>query len=49
MDFKDVKAALSPIITIDKSFLTEQAGQVAPQKLVTVSDGLRLVLGLQDS
>lgn len=43
---KDSVANVSQIVTIDKEFLTEQIGQLRPQVLAQVEDGVRLVLGL---
>ena len=37
---------VSEIITIDKAFLTERVGRVAPALLASVDDGLRLALSL---
>ena len=39
-------ANVSQLITVDKSFLTEKAGRLNPQKLREVEAGLRLVLSL---
>ena len=39
-------ANVSQLITVDKSFLTEKAGRLSPQKLKEVEAGLRLVLSL---
>jgi mRNA interferase MazF len=37
---------VSQLITLDKSFLTERVGKLAPRLLATVDDGIRLVLSL---
>ncbi len=37
---------VSQIITVDKTFLTERVGRVAPRLLSEVDDGIRLVLEL---
>ncbi len=39
-------ANVSQIITVDKSFLTERVGKLAPRLLMEVESGLRLVLSL---
>ncbi len=43
---RDSVINVSQVITIDKSFLTEQAGQVSEVIMLTVDEGLRLVLAL---
>jgi mRNA interferase MazF len=43
---KDSVANVSQIVTIDREFLTEQAGKLKSALLKQVNDGLRLVLGL---
>jgi mRNA interferase MazF len=37
---------VSQLITVDRSFLTEKVGRLAPEKLRAVELGIRLVLGL---
>jgi mRNA interferase MazF len=37
---------VSQIITVDKTFLTERVGRIAPRLLSEVDDGMRLVLDL---
>jgi mRNA interferase MazF len=37
---------VSQVITVDKSFLTEQVSQVSDRVMLLVDEGLRLVLGL---
>ncbi|MFN6560111.1 MAG: type II toxin-antitoxin system PemK/MazF family toxin [Nostoc sp. ChiSLP01] len=37
---------VSQVITVDKSFLTEQVSQVSDRTILLVDEGLRLVLGL---
>ena len=37
-------ANVSQIVTIDKSFLTERIGKIAPRLLGEIEDGVRLVL-----
>jgi mRNA interferase MazF len=37
---------VSQLITVDRSFLTEKSGRLAPEKLREVELGIRLVLGL---
>jgi mRNA interferase MazF len=39
-------ANVSQLITVDKSFLTEKAGTLSPQKLREVEAGIRLALSL---
>ena len=39
-------ANVSQLITVDKSFLTEKAGTLSPQKLREVETGIRLALSL---
>lgn len=43
---KDSVANVSQIITIDKSLLTEEIGQLEHRELLRVEAGLRLVLSL---
>jgi len=43
---KDSVVNASQIITLDKSFLTEQAGSLSNKQLMLLSEGLRLVLRL---
>jgi mRNA interferase MazF len=43
---RDSVINVSQVITIDKSFLTEQAGQVSEVIMLRVEEGLRLVLAL---
>jgi mRNA interferase MazF len=43
---RDSVINMSQVITIDKSFLTEQAGQVSEVIMLRVEEGLRLVLAL---
>ena len=43
---KDSVANVSQIITIDRDFLLEQAGQLRGQSMKDLETGLRLVLGL---
>lgn len=43
---KDSVANVSQVLTIDRSFLTEHAGRIAPRRLGEIDAGLRLVLGL---
>lgn len=37
---------VSQVITVDKSFLTEQVSQVSDRVMLLIDEGLRLVLGL---
>jgi mRNA interferase MazF len=39
-------ANISQIVTVDKSFLTERVGKLAPRLLTEVEHGMRLVLSL---
>lgn len=39
-------ANISQIVTVDKSFLTERVGKLAPRLLAEVEQGMRLVLSL---
>ena len=39
-------ANVSQVVTVDKSFLTERVGRLAPKPLADVEDGIRLVLSL---
>ena len=43
---RDSVGNVSQIITVDRRFLTERVGRLAPAKLRLVEDGLRLVLAL---
>ena len=43
---KDSVANISQIVTLDKSYLTEKAGNLTSGQLRKVEDGLRLVLSL---
>ena len=43
---KDSVANVSQVITIDRSFLTEQVGVLPKHLLMSVEDGLRMVLAL---
>ena len=43
---KDSVANVSQVITLDKTFLTEQVSQVSDRIVVTVENGLRKVLAL---
>ncbi len=43
---RDSVANVTQLITVDKEFLTEKAGEIARQELVKVEAGLRRVLGL---
>lgn len=43
---RDSIVNISQIITLDRSFLTEYAGKLAPKLLEEVEDGLKLILGL---
>lgn len=43
---RDCVANVSQIVTLDKSFLTEPAGEVSAAMLVRIDAGLRLVLSL---
>lgn len=43
---KDSVANVSQIITVDKTLLTERAGQLASRELRQIDEGLRLVLSL---
>ena len=45
-EFKDSVANVSQIITIDKSYLTEKAGQISAASLKKIDEGLRLVLSI---
>jgi len=42
-------ANVSQVITIDKSFLTEKVGKLTARQIQSVSDGLRLVMSLQEN
>lgn len=42
---KDSVANVSQIVAIDREFLTEQAGRLAPKKLDQVMSGIDIVLG----
>ncbi len=37
---------ISHIVTLDKRFLEECAGQLGPRTMAAIDDGMRLVLGL---
>jgi len=43
---KDSVVNVSQIMTLDRSLLTECVGNVTPQRMADIDDGLRLVLGL---
>jgi mRNA interferase MazF len=43
---RDSVANVSQLVTIDKNFLTEKAGRVAPAQMQQIEAGLELVLGL---
>ena len=43
---KDSVINISQILTVDKSFLTEQVSTLPDQVMIRLSAGLRLVLGL---
>ncbi len=43
---KDSVVNVSQLITVDKSFLTERVGRLAPEALHSVESGIRLALGL---
>jgi mRNA interferase MazF len=43
---QDSVVNVSQVITIDKSFLTEQVSEVSDRVMLLVEDGLRLVLAL---
>lgn len=43
---KESVANVSQVITVDKAFLVERVGQLKPQTLDQIADGLRLVLDL---
>ncbi|MGJ5674826.1 MAG: type II toxin-antitoxin system PemK/MazF family toxin [Nostochopsis sp.] len=43
---QDSVVNVSQVLTVDKSFLTEQISQVSDRIMVLVEDGLRLVLAL---
>jgi mRNA interferase MazF len=43
---KDAVVNISQIITLDKSFLTKQAGNLSNKQLLALNEGLKLVLKL---
>lgn len=43
---KDSVANVSQVITVDKRFLTEKIGELSPNQLQVVDEGLRLILSL---
>jgi mRNA interferase MazF len=43
---QDSVVNVSQLITVDKSFLTEQVSQISSRAMLLVEDGLRLVLAL---
>lgn len=43
---QDSVVNVSQLITVDKSFLTEQVSQISGRAMLLVEDGLRLVLAL---
>ncbi len=43
---KDSVINVSQLITLDKSFLTEKIGKLKPKRLLSLEDGVRLVLSL---
>ena len=43
---RDSVVNISQLITLDKSFLTEQAGKLNNKQIHSLNEGLRLVLGI---
>ena len=43
---KDSVANVSQVITVDKRFLTEKIGELSPNLLQVLNEGLRLILSL---
>jgi mRNA interferase MazF len=43
---KDSVVNVSQVITLDRTFLTEQCGRLPPQLVRSIDDGLRLALSL---
>lgn len=44
---KSSVANVSQIMTVDKSLLTEEVGQVPPRDMLRIEEGLRLILSLR--
>tara|TARA_R110002072_G_scaffold112198_2_gene240992 strand:+ start:1741 stop:2085 length:345 start_codon:yes stop_codon:yes gene_type:complete len=44
--YRDSVVNISQLITLDKTFLTEQIGQLSAKQLMPLNEGLRLVLSL---
>jgi len=43
---KDSVVNVSQVLTLDKSFLTEPIGKLSRKKMLTLNDGLKLVLSI---
>jgi len=43
---KESVVNISQLLTLDKSFLTEKSGQLLPNKILVLNEGLRLVLSI---
>ncbi len=43
---KDSVVNVSQVLTLDKSFLTEPLGKLSRKKMLTLNDGLKLVLSI---
>ncbi|SMG62370.1 PemK-like protein [methanotrophic bacterial endosymbiont of Bathymodiolus sp.] len=43
---KDSVVNVSQLITLDKSFLTEQVGKLSPKHICFLNEGVKLVLGI---
>lgn len=43
---KDSVVNISQLVTLDRKYLSERAGNLSPKQMATVDDGLRLVLSI---
>ncbi len=43
---KESVVNVSQLLTLDKSFLTEKVGRLPPKKMVSLNEGLKLVLSI---
>jgi mRNA interferase MazF len=43
---KDSVVNISQVVTLDRKYLSDKAGNLSPKQMSTVDDGLRLVLSL---
>ena len=43
---KDSVVNISQLVTLDRKYLSERAGNLSPKQMAAVDDGLRLVLSI---